>query len=48
MPNIVKCFFDVKKAATTHSPLLKLSVMVIGRLSFSEQVVIGRLSISET
>ena len=27
MPNIVKSFFDVKKAATKCSPLLKLSIM---------------------
>ena len=27
MPNTVKYFFEVKKAATTCSPLLKLSIM---------------------
>ena len=32
MPNIVKSFFDGKKAATTYSPLLKLSTKDLNSL----------------
>ena len=32
MPNVVKCFFDIKKVATACSPLLNLSMMDWDRL----------------